>query len=64
MTSGASFTAGTPRSLFQGPYEPFFDVARDGQRFLMIKGEAQASLPTLNVVVDWFTELTADVPRP
>ena len=64
MTSGASFSAGTPRSLFQGTYEPFFDVTRDGQRFLLIKGEAQASLPTLNVVVDWFPELSARVPKP
>jgi Tol biopolymer transport system component len=62
VTSGASFVAGTPRMLFQGTYDPLFAVARDGQRFLMIKGDPQASPRTLNVVLDWFSELTAKVP--
>ena len=60
--AGSSFEAGRPRPLFQmmnpipasgtSPY----DVTADGQRFIVITGEAgQAS--TINVVVNWDAEL-------
>jgi eukaryotic-like serine/threonine-protein kinase len=64
------FTAGKPRMLFEGQYEPTaftnpnYDVSRDGQRFLMIKssGQAQAAPTQINVVLNWFEELKQKVP--
>src|SRR5467141_1450529 len=65
-----SFTAGKPRVLFEGRYNPApgtnpnYDVSRDGQRFLMLKpSEQEASAPTqINVVLNWFEELKRRVP--
>jgi len=64
------FTAGKPRMLFEGQYLPTpatfpnYDVAPDGQRFLMLKpSEQTASAPTqINVVLNWFEELKCRVP--
>jgi hypothetical protein len=64
------FAAGTPRKLFEGPYQPTaetfpnYDVSHDGPRFLMLKPVEQAqSRPTqINVVVNWFEELKQKVP--
>jgi Tol biopolymer transport system component len=64
------FTAGTPRMLFEGGYEPApvpitnYDVSPDGQRFLMIKSnEQEQAAPTqINVVLNWFEELKRRVP--
>jgi serine/threonine-protein kinase len=41
-----------------------FDVSRDGQRFLMLKGAAAAdsALPSIVVVQNWFEELLAKMP--
>jgi hypothetical protein len=65
-----SFTAGKPRMLFEGKYEPTpatlpnYDVFPDGQRFLMLKSNEQAqTAPTqINVVLNWFEELKQKVP--
>jgi Tol biopolymer transport system component/predicted Ser/Thr protein kinase len=65
-----SFSAGTPRMLFEGRYEPApvpianYDVSPDGQRFLMVKPNEQAQLaPTqINIVLNWFEELKQKVP--
>jgi serine/threonine protein kinase/Tol biopolymer transport system component len=65
-----SFTAGKPRVLFEGRYEPSpatspnYDVSPDGQRFLMFKtAEASDAAPTqINVVLNWFEELKRRVP--
>ena len=65
-----SFTAGKPRLLFEGRYEPTpatapnYDVSPDGQRFLMLKpSEAGDAAPTqINVVLNWFEELKRLVP--
>ena len=57
-----SFTASRPRLLFEGQYGNDFDVAPDGQRFLMVRSE-QGEVPTeLNVVLNWFEELKQRVP--
>jgi hypothetical protein len=64
-----NFSAGTPKTLFDAPYEtlatstPNYDVSADGQRFLMLKavGQAQASTQ-INVVLNWFEELKRLVP--
>jgi len=55
-----SLRPGAPQVLFEGLYEPGnefvnYDVAADGQRFLMVKGSG-APLQIV-VVPDWFSEL-------
>ena len=65
-----SFSAGTPRTLFEGRYESApvplynFDISPDGQRFLMVKSSEQEQVaPTqINVVQNWFEELKQKVP--
>ncbi len=39
-----------------------YDVAADGRRFLMIKGQ-QAVVQQLHVVLNWFEELKRRAPR-
>ena len=64
-----SFTPATPVVLFEGDYVTArgrgYDVAPDGQRFLMIKqgGSDDASAPqNLILVLNWFEELRRLVP--
>jgi eukaryotic-like serine/threonine-protein kinase len=60
-----------PKVLFDGPYLqtsgsfPYYDVSRDGQRFLMLKPvESQASAAQqINVVLNWWEELKEKVPK-
>ena len=61
-----TFTAGSPAVLFTGNYltnpsNRQYDVAPDGQRFLMIK-EEQTTTAQINVVLNWFEELKRLVP--
>jgi Tol biopolymer transport system component/predicted Ser/Thr protein kinase len=70
ITTQPSFAAGKPKVLFEGQYQPTaatfpnYDVSPDGQRFLMLKPNAQAEgAPTqINVVLNWFEELKHRVP--
>ena len=58
-----SFTAGTPRVLFEAPFlvSTDFDITPDGQRFLMIRiGEQRAD--EINIVLNWHEELKRLVP--
>src|SRR5262249_52196713 len=63
VQTGTTFRAGSPRVLFQGEYarifwgEADYDVSPDGQRFLMIKTEAQPASNELHLIVNWFVEL-------
>ncbi len=64
-----TFTASAPEVLFEGPYPhtaagPTYDVAPDGQRFLMIKEDTTdaAARDEIHVVLNWFEELKARVP--
>jgi len=65
-----SFSAGKPRVLFEGHYQPTpltfpnYDVSPDGQRFLMLKPiEGGEGAPAqINVVLNWFEELKHRVP--
>ena len=59
VESGASFRAGTPQPLFASnmrptyaPYPHTYDVAPDGQRFL-IDAVQPGTGPTISVVVNW-----------
>jgi Tol biopolymer transport system component len=65
----SGFSAGKPKSLFQGLYQPTpildanYDVAPDGRRYLMIKPGAEEQAPTqVNVVLNWFEELKRLMP--
>jgi serine/threonine-protein kinase len=72
--SGATWSAGTPMKLLDGPYYRSaaggsagrtYDVSPDGQRFLMIKAprtDASAAPPALIVVQHWDEELKRLVP--
>jgi hypothetical protein len=63
--------SGTPVVLFAGPYPDnpgytrprSYDVSRDGERFLMMKLPTGLPEPRVMVVVNWFDELLAKVPR-
>jgi hypothetical protein len=68
--AGGTVVAGRPQQLFATKYHPGsttlgldfrgYDVARDGQRFLMIKEPVEASPPEARrmvVVVNWTEEL-------
>jgi serine/threonine-protein kinase len=63
--------SGTPAVLFAGPYPDnpgytrprSYDVSRDGERFLMMKLPTGLPEPRVMVVVNWFDELLAKVPR-
>ena len=61
----AGFKAGKPHMLFEGRSAGFsfadYDVAPDGQRFLMIQSP-QTSVRQLHVVFNWFEELQRRVP--
>ena len=51
-----------PQLLFTGDFSGagrarIFDVAPDGQRFVMIKGDEASTLGQLTVVQNWFDEL-------
>jgi Tol biopolymer transport system component len=69
VSTQPSFSPGTPRALFERHYRltpfpqtiPTFDVSSDGQRFLMIKENEQASTQ-INIVLNWFEELKQRVP--
>ncbi len=61
-----AFRAGTPRVLFQTASDlgvGNYDVAPDGQHFLMLKQEEASTSPTeLNVTLNWFDELKRRAP--
>ena len=74
MQTEPSFTPGTPEVLFEGDYltavgrnyDVAYDVAQDGQRFLMIKeggnSDKTAAPASLILVQNWFEELRRLVP--
>jgi serine/threonine protein kinase/Tol biopolymer transport system component len=67
QTTGATFSAGNPIRLFDRAYTTpvgfrTYDVSPDGQRFLMIKEDQNATTPGMVVVEHWSEELKARVP--
>jgi eukaryotic-like serine/threonine-protein kinase len=62
---------GPATALFGGPYPDSpgwtrprsYDVSRDGERFLLLKLPPRPSRPRIQVVLNWFDELRAKVPR-
>ena len=65
-----TFNVGKPELMFEGSYvssqfDPdyqYYDVSRDGQRFVMLKEMEQPA--QINVVLNWFQELERLVPTP
>ena len=70
-----TFSAGTPRLLFEGsgrssfrrvtagPFNANYDVAADAQRFVMVKAAETGTAPgQIQVVLNWFEELKQKVP--
>jgi hypothetical protein len=63
--------SGRPVALFAGAYPDSpgwtrprsYDVSRDGERFLLLKRPPATSRPRINIVLNWFDELRAKVPR-
>jgi hypothetical protein len=69
ITTEPVFTPGTPRFLFEGQWAQSapvrsYDVAPDGQRFLMLEVVEQPvqTVRQLHVVLNWFEELKRLVP--
>jgi len=69
ITTEPNFSAGKPRKLFTGVHrgtDPLrnYDVAPDGQTFLMIKDDRESEEPVtqLHVTLNWFEELKRLVP--
>jgi Tol biopolymer transport system component len=65
---GAVFTSGATRRLFSGPYSfdevsVNYDVAPDGQRFLMPRSRADSAPRQLELVLNWFEELNRLAPK-
>jgi serine/threonine-protein kinase len=68
ISTEPEFAAGTPKVLFEGPYNNVlgfsYDVAPDG-RFLVLQPEYDDSeVRELHVVTNWFEELKRLVPSP
>jgi serine/threonine-protein kinase len=62
-TTRPSFKASPPQELFEGPYLGSYDVAPDGQRFVMIKRDDREDVNAqVNVVLNWTEELKRLVP--
>ena len=70
VTTEQTFSAGTPRVLFEGVYLGAggqglaqYDVSPDGDRFVMIQPvEGVGGMSQINVVLNWFEELKQRVP--
>jgi hypothetical protein len=69
VTQDPTFSAAKPRLLFEGRYEmgpvpgmTNYDVSRDGERFLMLKTPQGAAAPPLDVVLNWFGDVSRRAP--
>jgi len=67
ISTEPEFKAGTPQVVFEGPYVNVsglsYDVAPDGQRFLVLQPEYDDSeVRELHIVLNWFEELKRLVP--
>ena len=69
VTAGSTFTAGTPRPLFEGRYNSNsinrqYDLSQDAKQFLMVRQmDPPAVKPTHMILVqNWFEELKRLVP--
>ncbi len=61
-----SLRSGAPRLLFPFSYSlaPDYDVAPDGQHFVILDANPDSPAREINVVLNWFEELKRLVPIP
>ena len=67
VTSGESFSAGPPRPLFDAPDitgDNAYDVAPDGQRFLLALKNPDSPVGEIHVILNWTQDLLERVPIP
>src|SRR5262245_6337564 len=58
-----ALVVGRPSVLFEGKFEPGYDVAPDGQRFVMVRqSDEQAAPQQIQVLLGWFDELKRRAP--
>jgi hypothetical protein len=69
ITTTPSFTAGTPRKLFEGRYRTQtvtrgYDVTADGRRFFFTQNKERPPVRATQMILvqNWFEELKAKVP--
>jgi hypothetical protein len=67
VTLGRTFTSGPAHRLFSGPYSfdevtVNYDVAPDGQRFLVPRNQIDSAPRQLEIVLNWIEELKQKVP--
>ncbi|HEX6162006.1 MAG TPA: hypothetical protein VFZ31_01485, partial [Vicinamibacterales bacterium] len=67
VTPGAAFKSGAARRLFSGPYgfdDVYlnYDIAPDGQHFVMPRSRVDAAPRQLELVLNWFDELNRLAP--
>ena len=69
ITTRPGLSVETPRLLFEGHYlsgassnPRSYDLAPDGKRFVMIRGEGESRPTELQVVLNWFDEVKRLVP--
>jgi serine/threonine-protein kinase len=69
IKTGGQFSPGRPTEMFEARYDldsthdsANFDVARDGQRFLMIRRDVGPAPPPLTVVFRWSQEVARIIP--
>jgi hypothetical protein len=68
VSLGGAFRSGAIRRLFSGPYSfdeviVNYDVAPDGQRFLVPRSRIDSAPRQLELVLYWFEELNRLAPR-
>ena len=79
VSTDPTLTVDVPQRLFDGQEyvsrsgvssspRAWYDVSKDGQRFLMLQREGLATpgvvQPRINIVLNWFEELKERVPVP
>jgi serine/threonine-protein kinase len=69
IDEGGGFKASKPQMVFEGKYKietiallPSYDLAANGDRFVMMKSDGDATPTRLNLVVGWFEDLKRRVP--
>ena len=67
IATDTQFSASRPQPLFEARFDaeadgPNFDVSPDGQWFVMLRSEQRAASAELNLVLNWFSEITARTP--
>ena len=59
LGSLADVNTGVIEKLFSADFKPY-DVAPDGQRFLLVRNAGELEKPNLAVVQNWFAEFSTD----